>query len=85
MVPQIPSCFTAFVMFMNLAAIALLHPLFVEEGGFFDDDRTKVATFIEVSSPEKLENLQSLNDQAENIVVNLLEWQVHKSLSICFY
>lgn len=72
----------AFVMFMNLAAIALLRPLFIEEGGLFDDDCKKVATFIEVSSPEKLENLQSLNDQTENIVVNLLDWQVHKSHSL---
>ncbi|KAL8471551.1 hypothetical protein ACS0TY_028982 [Phlomoides rotata] len=58
------------------SSIALLRPLFIEEGGIFDGDHTKVATFIEVSSPEQLENLLSLNDQAENVVVNLLDWQV---------
>ncbi|KAH6791138.1 3-dehydroquinate synthase [Perilla frutescens var. frutescens] len=56
--------------------LALFHPLFVEEGGLFDGDHVKVATFFEVSSPAQLENLQPLSDQAENIVVDLLDWQV---------
>lgn len=74
-----------FTVFMNLAAMALLIPLFVEEGGLFDERHTKVATIYEVSSPSQLENLQPLNDQTENIVVNLLDWQVLKSISpTCF-
>lgn len=66
---------------MNHAAMALLCPLFIEEGGLFDGEHVKVATLFEVSSPAQLENLQLLNDQAENIVVDLLDWQVLKSIS----
>lgn len=66
---------------MHLAAMALLCPLFVEEGGLFDGKHVKVAAIFEVSSPAQLENLQLLNDQAENIVVDLLDWQVNKSIS----
>lgn len=59
--------------------MALLSPLFIEEGGLFDEKHAKVATIYEVSSPSELENLQPLNDQTENIVVNLLDWQVLNS------
>lgn len=74
-------------MFMNLAAMALLHPLFVEEGGLFDEKHVKIATLFEVSSPAQLENLQPLSDQEENMVVNLLDWQVLQiSFSfVCFF
>ncbi|KAG8384719.1 hypothetical protein BUALT_Bualt04G0147500 [Buddleja alternifolia] len=57
-------------------AIALLYPLFIEEGGLFDGDHMKVATFFEISSPEQLEKLQPLDERVENVVVNLLDWQV---------
>ncbi|KAI3452327.1 hypothetical protein Pfo_008992, partial [Paulownia fortunei] len=58
------------------SSIALLFPLFIEEGGLFDGEHMKVATFFEISSPEQLEKLQPLNEPAENVVVNLLDWQV---------
>lgn len=69
---------------MNLAAMALLHPLFVEEGGLFDEKHVKIATLFEVSSTAQLENLHPLSDQEENMVVNLLDWQVLKSVSHLF-
>lgn len=58
------------------SSMALLHPLFVEEGGLFDEKHVKIATLFEVSSPAQLENLHPLSDQEENMVVNLLDWQV---------
>ncbi|GER50476.1 3-dehydroquinate synthase [Striga asiatica] len=56
-------------------SIALLYPLFIEEGGLFDSERIKIASFFEISSPEQLEKLEPLNKQAENVVVNLLDWR----------
>ncbi|PIN01194.1 3-dehydroquinate synthase II [Handroanthus impetiginosus] len=58
------------------SSIALLSPLFIEEEGLFDGGHMKVATFFEISSPQELEKLQLSNEQAENVVVNLLDWQV---------
>ncbi|XP_047975587.1 3-dehydroquinate synthase homolog isoform X2 [Salvia hispanica] len=57
-------------------SLALLSPLFVEEGGIFDGEHIKVATLFEVSSSAQLKNLQLLSDKADNIVVDLLDWQV---------
>ncbi|KAL0350912.1 UNVERIFIED_CONTAM: 3-dehydroquinate synthase [Sesamum radiatum] len=66
--------------FRQLAAewssIALLSPLFIEDGGVFDGEHIKVANIFEISSPEELEKLQLLTEQIENVVVNLLDWQV---------
>ncbi|KAL0343901.1 UNVERIFIED_CONTAM: 3-dehydroquinate synthase [Sesamum angustifolium] len=66
--------------FRQLAAewssIALLSPLFIEDGGVFDGEHIKVANIFEISSPEELEKLQLLTEQVENVVVNLLDWQV---------
>lgn len=61
--------------------MALLSPLFVEEGGIFDGEHIKVATLFEVSSSAQLKNLQLLSDKADNIVVDLLDWQVVESFS----
>ncbi|KAL6552998.1 hypothetical protein OROGR_006840 [Orobanche gracilis] len=57
------------------SSIALLFPLFIEEGGLFDGEHIKAASFFEISSPEQLEKLKPLNEQSENVVVNLLDWQ----------
>ncbi|EYU34096.1 hypothetical protein ABFS82_08G021300 [Erythranthe guttata] len=66
--------------FRELAAdwssIALLYPLFIEEGGLFDGEHKKIAAFFEISSPEQLEKLQPLDELADNVVINLLDWQV---------
>ncbi|XP_042004714.1 3-dehydroquinate synthase homolog isoform X1 [Salvia splendens] len=58
------------------SSLALLFPLFVEEGGLFDGEHVKVATLFEVSSPAQLKNLELLSDKADNVVVDLLDWQV---------
>jgi len=41
-----------------------------------DGQNKRVATIFDVSTPEELEELRPENEQAENIVVNLLDWQV---------
>ncbi|CAA0828435.1 Unknown protein [Striga hermonthica] len=55
------------------SSIALLYPLFIEQGGLFDNERVKIASFIEISSSEQLEKLEPSNEQA--VVVNLLDWR----------
>ncbi|GMP30519.1 hypothetical protein CsSME_00005150 [Camellia sinensis var. sinensis] len=58
------------------SAMALIHPLFIEKGELLDSEHKRVATFSEISSPDQLEQLQPEDEQAENIIVNLLDWQV---------
>lgn len=59
-----------------VAAIAVICPLFIEDGNLFDGEGKKVANYFEITSPYELEKLQSLNEESENVVVNLLNWQV---------
>ena len=54
----------------------MIDPLLMKEGGIFDSENTRVATVFEVSSPEELEQLQPENGVGENVVVDLLDWQV---------
>nr|AXF38106.1 3-dehydroquinate synthase [Bergenia purpurascens] len=59
------------------SSIALIRPVFIdEEGRVFDGDDKRIATISEVSSPHDLQQLQPTNDQAENVIINLLDWQV---------
>ncbi|KAF7802961.1 3-dehydroquinate synthase [Senna tora] len=58
------------------SSIAVICPLFIGEGGIFDGQKNRVARVFDVSSPEELERLTLEEDQSENIVVNLLDWQV---------
>lgn len=58
------------------AAIALIHPLFIQEGAIFDGENRSVATILEVSNPQELERLQPDKGLGENVVVDLLDWQV---------
>ncbi|TKY50283.1 3-dehydroquinate synthase [Spatholobus suberectus] len=58
------------------SSIAVICPLFVSEGEILDGQNKRVATFFDVSKPEELEGLRPDDEQAENIVVNLLDWQV---------
>lgn len=53
-----------------------MYPLFVEDGEIVDNEKKRVATFSEISSPQQLEQLQPIDDQAENLVINLVDWQV---------
>ncbi|KAH1076044.1 hypothetical protein GLYMA_19G020800v4 [Glycine max] len=57
------------------SSIAVICPLFVNEGEVLDGQNKRVATIFDVSTPEELEELRPENEQAENIVVNLLDWQ----------
>lgn len=61
---------------MRFAAIALISPLYVEEGEILDSENRRVATIFEVSDPQELQQLQPANAQAENVVIDLLDWQV---------
>ncbi|KAL6994234.1 hypothetical protein U1Q18_012341 [Sarracenia purpurea var. burkii] len=60
----------------QITAVALIYPVFIEKGDLFDGEHRRVATFLEISSPEQLEKLQPNDEQAENIIVDLLDWQV---------
>lgn len=57
-------------------AIAVICPLFVNEGEVLDGQNKRVATIFDISTPEELEGLRPEDQKAENIVVNLLDWQV---------
>ncbi|CAB4275054.1 unnamed protein product [Prunus armeniaca] len=58
------------------SSIALIHPLFIQEGAIFDGENRSVATILEVSNPQELEQLQLDKGLGENVVVDLLDWQV---------
>ncbi|MFS7970762.1 putative 3-dehydroquinate synthase II [Helianthus anomalus] len=55
------------------SSIALIAPLFVEDAKVVDEAGNLVATFSEISSPKQLEQLQP---GADNVIVDLLDWQV---------
>ena len=61
---------------VECTAMALLDPLFIKEGEVFDRVERRVATIFEVSTPKELQQLQPADEQAENIVIDLLNWQV---------
>lgn len=56
--------------------IALICPLYVEEGGIFDKENRRVATIFEISNPQELLQLNPAKGEGENVVINLLDWQV---------
>ncbi|BBH00332.1 hypothetical protein Prudu_010293 [Prunus dulcis] len=58
------------------SSIALIHPLFIQEGAIFDGENRSVGTILEVSNPQELEQLQPDKGLGENVVVDLLDWQV---------
>ncbi|KAL5080215.1 hypothetical protein RYX36_008636 [Vicia faba] len=58
------------------SSIAVIRPLFLGEGEILDAQNKRVATVFDVSTPEELEGLRPQDEHAENIVVNLLDWQV---------
>lgn len=63
---------------LEWSSIALIYPLFIEEGRLIDHDHEnqRVAAFVEISSPQQLEQFQISEEQADKVVVNLLDWQV---------
>lgn len=58
------------------SSIALINPLFIENGELHDSEDRRVATFTEISSPEQLELLQPKDEQPDNVIIDLLDWQV---------
>ncbi|XP_015946162.1 uncharacterized protein LOC107471224 isoform X2 [Arachis duranensis] len=58
------------------SSVAVIFPVFVGEGEILDGQGKRVASVIDVSTPEELERLRPEDEQSENIVVNLLDWQV---------
>lgn len=61
---------------MHCAAIARINPLFIKEGDIYDVDDQIVATVSSISSPEELKQFQPSDEQPDNIIVHLLDWQV---------
>lgn len=59
-----------------LAAVAVISCLYVEEEGIFDCENRRIGSAYKVSSPRELELLQQVNESAENVLVDLLDWQV---------
>ncbi|CAH1422134.1 unnamed protein product [Lactuca virosa] len=57
------------------SSIALINPIFIEDKSLFDNKAKLVATISEISSPQELEQLQSAYEHADNIIVDLLDWQ----------
>ncbi|XP_008357760.2 uncharacterized protein [Malus domestica] len=58
------------------SSIALIDTLFIEEGAILDGENRRVATMLEVANPKELELLQPEKALGENLVVDLLDWQV---------
>lgn len=56
--------------------MALIDPLFIKDGGVFDRMERKVAAVFVVSSPQELQQFQPAEMEVENIVIDLLDWQV---------
>lgn len=65
------------ISFVEDAALALINPLFVEEGFIFDSEKREIATISHVSTPEEVLKIQSEDGcPAQHLVVDLLDWQV---------
>lgn len=64
------------------AAIALICPLFVEDDKVFNEEAKLVAAFSEISSSQQLEQLQAVYERADNVIVDLLDWQVCITASV---
>ncbi|KAK9116833.1 hypothetical protein Sjap_015780 [Stephania japonica] len=58
------------------SSIALIHPLFLEDEVLCDTENRMVATFSKISTPLQLQEFQPLDEQVNNVVIDLLDWQV---------
>lgn len=63
---------------MEDTALALINPLFVEEGDILDVENTRVAMVRKVLSPEDVQKLQPESEPAQIVVVDFVDWQVHQ-------
>lgn len=57
------------------SSIARINPLFVKDGEIYDVDDQIVATISSISSPQELKQFQPSDEQPDNVIVNLLDWQ----------
>ncbi|KAJ8775046.1 hypothetical protein K2173_020050 [Erythroxylum novogranatense] len=58
------------------SSIAMIYPLFIMGQEVLNEESKRVAKIFEVSSPQELQQLQPENEQAENVIVQLLDWQI---------
>uniref|UniRef100_A0A2P2K5Z0 Uncharacterized protein LOC105643334 n=1 Tax=Rhizophora mucronata TaxID=61149 RepID=A0A2P2K5Z0_RHIMU len=58
------------------SSIAKINPLFIEEGEVLDGENERVARILEVWSPQELQQLQPESRQPDNIIIDLLDWQI---------
>ncbi|KAL5722684.1 hypothetical protein ACHQM5_006174 [Ranunculus cassubicifolius] len=58
------------------ASMAVISPLFIEGGELFDGENRRVATFKELASAEELSRFKPEDEDAKNLVVDLMDWQV---------
>ncbi|KAK1359553.1 3-dehydroquinate synthase, prokaryotic-type [Heracleum sosnowskyi] len=59
----------------NWSSIARINPLFLKDGDIYDVDDQIVVTVSLNSTPEELSQFQPTDEQPDNIIVNLLDWQ----------
>ncbi|KAK1359552.1 3-dehydroquinate synthase [Heracleum sosnowskyi] len=59
----------------NWSSIARINPLFLKDGDIYDVDDQIVATVSSISTPEELKQFQPTDEQPDNVIVNLLDWQ----------
>ena len=66
------------LFFWKFTAIAVINPIYIEEGGIFNKEKRRVGSVFKISNPGELElfRVQPENGLAENVVVDLLDWQV---------
>ncbi|XP_030469720.1 uncharacterized protein LOC115688122 isoform X1 [Syzygium oleosum] len=58
------------------SSLALINPLFVEEGDILDVEKKRVAMVRKVVSPEDVQKLQPESEQAQIVVIDFADWQV---------
>ncbi|XP_021758448.1 uncharacterized protein LOC110723403 isoform X1 [Chenopodium quinoa] len=57
------------------SSIALINPVYAKDGALLDPENRSVASLLEISSPQQLDQML-LTDLSENTVIHLLDWQV---------
>ncbi|CAN1162906.1 3-dehydroquinate synthase [Linum perenne] len=58
------------------SSIALIRPLFIEDGEVLDAEKRNVATIFEVSTLHELQLLNPQSTENENVIVDLRGWQI---------
>ncbi|CAI0453344.1 unnamed protein product [Linum tenue] len=58
------------------SSIALIRPLFIKEEEVLDSEKRRIATVFEVSTPQELQLLNPERAKADNVIVDLKDWQM---------